>query len=137
MNDKAKAPEAPNSFTVRGRLPSLNDYINACRSHWSKGAKLKTETEELIFWSIKAAWAAGLCRPVKGPCWIEFVWCEYGARRDLDNIYSAKKYILDAMQSAGIIENDDRKHVVGLVDGIRQADKDCDCVHVIIREVKA
>lgn len=135
MNQRVSVPEGTNSFTVSGRLPSLNDYIDACRSHWSKGAKLKTETEELIYWSIKAARAAGLCRPVKKPCRIEFVWYEHGARRDLDNVFSAKKYILDAMQTAGIIENDDRKHVVGLNDSIRDAARGCDRVHVVIWEV--
>lgn len=40
----------PNGFTIAGRLPSLNDYINACRSHWSKGAALKRETEDAIIW---------------------------------------------------------------------------------------
>lgn len=124
-----------NSFTIAARLPSLNDYINACRTHWTKGARLKQDTEELILWSIKAAKLAGLCRPVKGPCRIEFVWYEHGMRRDLDNIYSAKKYILDAMQTAGIIENDDRKHVVGLSDEIRDAVRGCDRVQVVIWEV--
>ena len=87
-------------------------------------------------WCIKAARAAGICKPVKGPCKIEFIWYEHGKRRDLDNIYSAKKYILDAMQTAGIIEDDDRQHVVGLSDEIREAEKGCDRVHVVIWEVE-
>ena len=128
------APETGNSFVINARLPSLNDYINACRSHWSQGARLKAETEELIVWSIKAAKAAGMCRPVEKPCRIEFVWFEFGEQRDLDNIYSAKKYILDAMQTAGIIKNDDRKHVVGLSDDIREAKRGCDRVYVKIWE---
>lgn len=124
-----------NSFSVSARLPSLNDYINACRTHWTKGARLKQETEDLIIWAIRSAKNRGDCRPVKGPCMIEFIWYERGMRRDLDNIYSAKKYILDAMQKAGIIENDDRKHVVGLCDEIRETAKGCDRVHVVIWEV--
>lgn len=124
-----------NSFTVAARLPSLNDYINACRTSWAKGAEFKRSTEELIFWSVRAAKLVGHCRPVKGPCRIEFIWYEHGMRRDLDNIYSAKKYILDVMQKAGIIENDNRKHVVGLRDEIRDAEKGCDRVHVVIWEV--
>lgn len=130
-------PQLLNTFTIPARLPSLNDYINACRTHWSKGARLKAETEETILWSIKAARAKGQCKPVNGPCRIEFVWNEHGMHRDLDNIYSAKKYILDAMQTAGIIENDDRKHVVGLSDFIREAEKDDDHVQVYIWEVRA
>lgn len=124
-----------NSFTISGRLPSLNDYVNACRTNWAKGAEFKRATEELIIWSIRSARNRGDCWPVTGPCMVEFVWYEAGRRRDLDNIYSAKKYILDAMQKAGIIINDDRKHVVGLSDEIRETAKGCDRVHVIIWEV--
>lgn len=128
--------DCSNSFVIKARLPSLNDYINSCRAHWSHGARLKADTEEMIRWSIKAARAAGMCKPVKKPCRIEFIWFEHGARRDLDNVYSAKKYILDAMQAAGIIENDDRKHVVGLSDDIRDAKKGADWVYVRIWEVE-
>lgn len=123
-----------NEFTVKGRLPSLNDYINACRSHWSKGAKLKKETEELIFWAIKEAQGKKKCRPVTKPVMITFFWYEHGSKRDLDNIFSAKKFILDAMQTAGIIENDDRKHVVYLGDICIQAAAGSERVKVVIRE---
>ena len=35
-------------FVIDGRLPSLNEYINAERSNRYKGAKLKKDTERLI-----------------------------------------------------------------------------------------
>lgn len=84
MSDK------PNGFTIAGRLPSLNDYINACRSHWSKGAALKRETEDAIIWHIISAKSKGTLRPVSGPVAIAFEWHESDKRRDLDNIISAK-----------------------------------------------
>ena len=118
MNDQI------NQFTYHGRLPSLNDYINACRSHWSKGAEMKYQTETDIIWEIKAAKCKGLLHPVSGPVAISFEWHESDQRRDLDNIFSAKKYILDAMQKAGIIANDNRKNVVGLNDTIIDDTKD-------------
>lgn len=118
MNDQI------NQFTYHGRLPSLNDYINACRSHWSKGAEMKYQTETDIIWEIKAARARGEVRQASGPVAISFEWHESDKRRDLDNIYSAKKYILDAMQKAGIIANDNRKNVVGLNDTIIDDTKD-------------
>ena len=52
----------------------------------------------------------------KTPVYIEFLWIEKDRRRDLDNIYSGKKYILDALQTAGVIPNDSQKYVIGLVD---------------------
>lgn len=110
--------DGKNYFTIMGRLPGLNDVINACRSHWSNGARLKRQTETDIIWQIKAATGRGVLHPVTGPVTIEFEWHESNKRRDLDNIYSAKKFVLDAMQQAGIIANDNRKHVVGLRDDI-------------------
>lgn len=126
-----------NHFTIKARLPSLNDYINACRTHWASGAKLKQETEELIVWSIRAAVNKGEAWPVERPAQIIFIWHEHGMRRDLDNIYSAKKYILDAMQKAGIIKNDDRKHVTALYDAITTAPPGGDMVEVVIMEAGA
>lgn len=113
-----------NWFEVPGRLPSLNDYINACRSHWSKGMQMKRKTEEDILWAIKGARSRKHLQPATGPVVIHFEWHEADKRRDLDNIYSAKKYILDAMQRAGIIKNDNRQHVRGLYDTIVDDDKD-------------
>lgn len=124
-----------NWFEVPGRLPSLNDYINACRSHWSKGMQMKRETEEEILWAIKAARSRKHLQPASGPVVVHFEWHEADKRRDLDNIYSAKKYILDAMQRAGIIKNDNRQHVRGLYDTI--VDDDRDGVVVTILDVES
>ena len=110
MNEKI------NSFMIPGRLPSLNDYQNACRSHWSKGARMKKQTETYIGWCIQGARCRGDVRPAMGPVVVSFEWHESNKRRDLDNIYSAKKFILDAMQKAGIIKSDSPAHVVGLHD---------------------
>lgn len=116
--------ENKNHFTIQGRLPSLNDFIYECRSHWSKGYKFKAQVENGILWDIKAATGRGQLVPASGPVVISFEWHESDKRRDLDNIYSAKKYILDAMQRAGILENDSRKYVVGLHDDIVDDKKD-------------
>ena len=110
--------ENTNHFIIRGRLPSLNDYIDACRTHWRQGALLKQQTDDSIVWQITAAKNRGQVQPTKGPVHVSFEWHESDKRRDLDNIFSAKKYILDAMQRAGIIKNDGRKYVVGLSDSI-------------------
>ena len=74
--------ERINGFTVYGRLPSLNDYINACRSHWSKGATLKRQTEEDIIWQIRGARNKGLLHPVSGPVAVSFEWHESDQRRE-------------------------------------------------------
>lgn len=119
-----------NYFIILGRLPSLNDYTKTNRSHWSKGAAMKKQIEADIMWQIKGARGKGHLQPVENPVMISFEWHESDKRRDLDNIFSAKKFILDAMQRAGIIVNDNRKHVRGLHDTI--VDDKEDYVRVII-----
>ena len=54
-------------------------------------------------------------------------------RRDADNIASAKKYILDAMQHMNVIPNDNRKIVTGFTDEI--IDDTSDYVEVNIIEL--
>ena len=46
-NETPEAIQKGNGFTIYGRLPSLNDYIDACRSHWSSGARFKQQIEEI------------------------------------------------------------------------------------------
>lgn len=120
-----------NYFIIQGRLPSLNDYTRVNRSHWSKGATMKRQIEADIMWQIKGARGKGHLQPVDKPAVIMFEWHESDKRRDLDNIFSAKKFILDAMQRAEIIVNDNRKYVRGLYDEI--VDDSADYVRVTIR----
>lgn len=96
------------------RLPSLNDYINLCRRNKYQANDFKTVIEDSI----------GLClkqqkiKPIETPCIITFKWIEKNKKRDLDNIFSAKKFILDALQKFGILQNDNQKWVQGLKDTI-------------------
>ncbi len=90
------------SFTIPGTLPGLNEVVNASRANKYKAAKLKKDAEELIVWSIKAA----KIHPVQDVSFIEFGWFEPNRKRDPDNIVSARKFIMDALQKAGIIETD-------------------------------
>lgn len=123
MSEAQKA-ESVNEFIITGRLPGLNQYTNACRTHWSRGAKLKRAIEEDIGWNILAARGAGKLRPVHGPVSLSIEWHESDRRRDFDNIVSAKKFILDAMQKMGIIPNDDREHVPAIFDKVVNDSKD-------------
>lgn len=132
MTEAQKAP-AVNEFLIMGRLPSLNDYTRACRSHWSKGAEYKRNVEADIIWQIRAARNKGTLHPVARKIVLHIAWHESDQRRDVDNIVSAKKFILDAMQKAGIIPNDNRKYVAGVYDEI--IDDTSDFVHVTLREV--
>ena len=38
---------------IHGKLPSLNEYIDACRRNRYQAAKMKRDAEELIIWQAK------------------------------------------------------------------------------------
>lgn len=101
-----------NSFTIKAKLPSLNEYTRACRTHRMIGAKFKEEVEEVIGWYIKQAQTAGTLSAIEKPCEIYIDFYEKTKRRDVDNIISGgTKFILDALVQNKIIPNDNRKYV--------------------------
>lgn len=124
---------AGNYFIIEDKLPSLNDYINACRTNHYKGAKFKKDTENLISVYIKIAKGRKTLTPTDKPIVVHFEWHEKTKRRDSDNVASAKKFILDAMQKSGVIPNDNRKYVKGFTDDILDDTKDF--VVVTIEEI--
>jgi len=117
-------------FIIKAKLPSLNEYIRACRANRYAGAKFKEEIEELIGWSIKQAQAAGKLPPMGDtPCRIYIDWHEKTKRRDVDNIQSAQKFILDALQTYGVLKNDSRKYVKQIYHTVNDATAD----YVVVR----
>lgn len=121
-------------FIVKAKLPSLNDYVAACRANKFQGAKFKEEVETIIGWAIRQAVYKGDLKPTDKPIVLHFEWHERTTRRDADNIASAKKFILDALQKQNIIPNDNRKYVKGFHDTI--IDDKSDFVRVEIIELK-
>lgn len=120
-------------FNIYAKLPSLNEYQDACRANKYKGAKMKSETDTIIGWFIRKAVREGTLQVVNGPVRLNFIWYEKTKRRDPDNVASAKKFILDALQKQGILPNDSRKYIYGFSDEIR--DGVTDIVKVEIQEV--
>jgi Holliday junction resolvase RusA-like endonuclease len=92
------------------RLPSLNEYIGACRTKAIIGANMKKRVEDDIIWFLKPL--PKFNKPVK----INFTWIEENKRRDLDNVAFGKKFILDAMVKVGKLKDDNRKNVIGFTD---------------------
>lgn len=92
------------------KLPSLNDYVRACRSNKFEGAKMKQSYESVISFYVRNL-------PVfEKPIKIHFKWIEGNKKRDLDNIAFAKKFILDALVKAGKLKDDNRRYVQGFTD---------------------
>lgn len=107
-------------FEIKERLPSYNEYSNINRKNRYAGAKMKKEVE-LRIW----AYISNQLKQTRiaKPIFITFTWIEENKKRDLDNICFAKKFILDALQKANVIENDNSSHVTGFTDKFKYADE--------------
>ncbi len=95
------------------KLPSLNEYVRANRTvhgNYYAGADMKREVEQEIIYHT-----ARLPRILK-PCFIRFTWVEKTRRRDFDNVAAGKKFILDALQKSGKLQNDNWKWIRGFED---------------------
>ena len=92
------------------KLPSLNEYIDVCRSNKYKAANYKKSLEKQI------ALFLGRMPKLEHPVTIHFHWIEGNRKRDLDNIAFAKKFILDALVKRGKLKDDNRKCVTAFSD---------------------
>ncbi len=88
------------AFTVPGTIPTLNEYTKANRANRYAAAKMKRETQAQIIQAI------GEAPRFKGKVTVYFTWIRPNARSDKDNVSFSKKFILDALQEAGVIESD-------------------------------
>lgn len=96
-------------LTINGRLDNMNDYTRACRTNQYKGAKMKQKNEAVVIRAILEQ--LGRLRITK-PVIIRYRWYEPNKRRDLDNISSfGRKVIQDALvQTKRNVQKYMRKH---------------------------
>lgn len=121
-----------NEFTIQERLPSLNEMINSNRSNKYKGMRIKNELDDAIGMYIQLALSSGTLKPMGDtPCEVYIDWYEKTKRRDVDNIQSSQKFILDALQKCGVLKNDSRKYVKQVHHMVYDADMD----YVVVRLV--
>ena len=95
---------------IYGKFPSLNEYVDACRTNPHAGAKMKKEVEQIIALQIVRM------KPITEPVIVHFLWHEKNRRRDKDNVAFAKKFVLDAMQKSGKLPNDNNRYIAGFTD---------------------
>lgn len=98
-------------IVVPGELADLNKYIKAINSHHIVGNRLKQEQTDIV-----ASSCYGQKKVTLYPVKIIFSWYSKDQRKDIDNVAFAKKFVLDGMVRAGILENDGRKRVAGFED---------------------
>lgn len=97
-------------INIRGKIPSLNEYIGACRTNAHAGARMKSDIEEMIILQLAHL------KPITSPVIIHFLWHERTRRRDKDNVAAGKKFILDALQKSGKLINDNNNYIKGFTD---------------------
>ena len=102
---------------INMKLPSLNEYVNVCRTNRFKASKFKKNLEDDIMMFTNRL--PRFENPVK----IHFHWIEGNKRRDLDNICFAKKFILDALVKSGKLQDDNRKCVTAFTDTFEYGDE--------------
>lgn len=119
---------------IPGTLNNLNDYIAAERTNRHKGAKMKADNGNIVAVAIRQC-IRGV--RIDKPVFMEYTWVEKNRRRDLDNISSfGRKVIQDALVDTGVLKDDGWKYVVGFSDRF-QVDKEHPRIEVKIREVEA
>lgn len=101
----------PDRVTIKGRLLSLNEYINAERTNRYKAAQIKRDVEERVTIALVDATEAGTLHSHIDPCELWITWIEPNHKRDLDNISFATKFIQDAMVRAGVFPDDNTNFI--------------------------
>ena len=95
---------------IHGKLPTANEYVDACRRNRYAAAKMKRDAEDAIIWQCKRL------LPIKQKVRIKLTWYEETARRDPDNVRFGVKFILDALQKCGKLKNDNSTYIAGFED---------------------
>lgn len=119
-------------FVIRGRMDNLNNYTKACRTHIQAGHKMKAANQKLAVQAIREQLKrVKITVPVK----IYYVWYEKNKQRDLDNVSSfGRKVIQDALVECGTLEGDGWRHITGFTDEF-YCDKENPRIEVTIEEM--
>ena len=119
-------------LVIYGRLPGLNEYIDAERKSRYKAAKLKSDAEQLVM-----AYAHRDLRKWRahGAVYMHYTWYERDRRRDKDNVSGyGRKIIQDALVKGGYLRNDGWNEIAGFSDEFR-VDKSRPRIEVEIEEL--
>ena len=96
-------------FIIEGRLPNLNDAIDAARRGKYIEAKFRKQWERYIAWCVKRdlrKW-----KP-KEPVILHYTFVEKDRRRDKDNVASyAMKLVQDVLKDLGYLSGDGWKQI--------------------------
>lgn len=110
---------------THNRFPTLNEYIDCERGSTIAAAAMKKKCTEQVSIQCEEQYIPA----VSGKVDLLFEW-HSSTRHDPDNVAFAKKFILDGLQAAGVLENDNRKFIGTMADEIIQDDEDYVILHI-------
>ena len=100
-------------FIIKGKLPSLNEYIAEERKSRYAAASMKKTYQIAVAMTAKAARLKRCPRPVL----IHYAYYEPNRKRDKDNIAGfAHKVIQDALVQAKVLDGDGWEYIDGFLD---------------------
>lgn len=99
-------------FEIPGRLPGLNEIIDAAKRNPHEYARMKETCTAMVAWLAKKL-------PRFEKVALVITWYEPDRRRDPDNIMAGQKFILDGMVQAGTIPNDSQRYIQGILHRFR------------------
>ena len=114
------------NITLRGYIPTLNEYIKVERQHRLRAARLKRKTQANLipqFMERKI--------PPFNCVRLGYNWIRPHRREDKDNIAFGQKFVQDAMVSSGVISNDGCNKVVGFTHNF-SVNKELDAPELIL-----
>lgn len=122
------------TLTIPGRLDALNEYTKANRTSAIVGANMKKKHERKImqYIDVQLLHTDEKFKPI-AKAHVTFKWVEPNMMRDPDNIAFAKKFILDALVTKGILAGDGWKVIKGFSDDFAVS-KDRPRIEVYIQE---
>lgn len=116
-------------YVIEGEFTTLNEYIRIERSNKFMASQTK---KDMTFYVSTLLRDADPIPERMYPVRISFTWYVKDKKTDADNIDFSKKFILDGMVKAGVLKDDNRRHVAGFGPCIVLVDKENPRVEVEI-----
>lgn len=91
-------------ITIPGELPTMNEIIDAAKSHYGEYAKMKRANTGLVALVARRA-------PRQQRVDLKIKWYRANKRHDKDNIMAGQKFIFDGLKEAGVIKGDGWKQI--------------------------
>jgi len=113
-------------------MPGLNEVISSNRANKYIGSKLKKAVQDELCWFIKQQGIKKITRP----CIPHITWYEANKKRDIDNVISSQKMILDSLVKMGVLPDDNQKWVKQIVPIVKTSTDKIYRVKIELKEIE-